>query len=100
MQKDKRLDELSSKEQIKVRKEWEQYSGKQEFINQICQYCKNRADGCHNTCNVRANLDAALMHKSITVYTHSTFIGYLKATIVALKAAIRQKKIYYLIIKR
>lgn len=94
------FNQLNRAEQRKAVAEWEQFSAKQELIYQIGKHCKDRTDGCNDACGVCPNLDAALADKAVSVYTHSTLIGYLKITAAAFYAAVRKKKIYYLIIKR
>lgn len=94
------FNQLNRAEQRKAAVEWKQFLNKQELIYQISQHCKDRTDGCNDACGVCPNLNAALADKAVSVYTHSTLIGYLKIAAAAFYAAIRKKKIYYLIIER
>lgn len=94
------FNQLNRAEQRKAAAEWERFSAKQELVYQIGKYCKNRTHGCDDTCRICPNLDAALADKAVSVYTHSTLIGYFKIAAVAFYAAIRKKKVYYLTIER
>lgn len=100
MDKKNDFNRLNRAGQRKATSEWKQFSAKQELIYQIAQHCKDRTHSCNDACGVCPNLNAALADKAVSVYTHSTLIGYLKITAAAFYAAIRKKKIYYLIIER